>query len=125
MPAATLARRPCRVRAPRRQEPRRPHYRLRSCTALSCGEESRDGCQASLTPPEGYFAVVGGRCKADPWDAHEESPRVGGGVAQFIGLCRKSKWSRHLTTAPLLARRAPAGSNAASTSISAGAHAGS
>jgi hypothetical protein len=39
--------------------------------------------------------------------------------AQFIGLCSSSKWSRHLTKSPFLARLAMAGSNAAYKIISA------
>jgi hypothetical protein len=34
-------------------------------------------------------------------------------VAQFIGVCRRSKWSKHVTNFPLLALLAMAGSNAA------------
>jgi hypothetical protein len=33
--------------------------------------------------------------------------------AQFIAVCRRSKWSKHLTNSPLLALLAIAGSNAA------------
>ena len=32
--------------------------------------------------------------------------------AQFIGVCRRSKWSKHLTLSPLLALLAMVGSNA-------------
>ena len=34
-------------------------------------------------------------------------------VAQFIGVCRRSKWSKHFTNSPLLALLAMVGSNAA------------
>jgi NADPH:quinone reductase-like Zn-dependent oxidoreductase len=40
-------------------------------------------------------------------------------VAQFIAVCRKSKWSRHLTKSPFLALLAMAGSKAAYKIISA------
>jgi uncharacterized membrane protein len=33
--------------------------------------------------------------------------------AQFIGVCRRSKWSKHVTNSPFLARLAMVGSNAA------------
>src|SRR5438128_2409109 len=33
--------------------------------------------------------------------------------AQFIAICRRSKWSKHLTNSPFLALLAMAGSNAA------------
>ena len=39
--------------------------------------------------------------------------------AQFIAVCRRSKWSRHPTQSPFLARLAVAGSNAAYKIISA------
>jgi hypothetical protein len=34
-------------------------------------------------------------------------------VAQFLAVCRRSKWSKHFTNAPLLALLAMAGSSAA------------
>src|SRR5215510_14937888 len=34
-------------------------------------------------------------------------------VAQFIAVCRRSKWSKHMTNSPFLALRARVGSNAA------------
>src|SRR5882724_6754750 len=40
-------------------------------------------------------------------------------VAQFITLCRRSKWSKHWTNSPLLALLATAGSSAACKIISA------
>ena len=40
-------------------------------------------------------------------------------VAQFIGLCSRSKWSKHRTKSPFLALLAMAGSNAAYKIISA------
>ena len=40
-------------------------------------------------------------------------------VAQFLAVCSRSKWSRHLTKSPLLALLATAGSNAAYKIISA------
>lgn len=39
--------------------------------------------------------------------------------AQFLAVCSRSKWSRHLTKSPLLALLATAGSNAAYKIISA------
>jgi hypothetical protein len=39
-------------------------------------------------------------------------PRIGM-FAQFIAICRRSKWSTHLTNSPLLAFRAIVGSSAA------------
>src|SRR5262249_52903006 len=42
-----------------------------------------------------------------------------GNFAQFIGLCRRSKWSIHFTNSPLLALRAMVGSSAARKSSSA------
>jgi hypothetical protein len=39
--------------------------------------------------------------------------------AQFLAVCSRLKWSRHLTNSPLLALRAMAGSSAAYTIISA------
>jgi hypothetical protein len=44
-------------------------------------------------------------------------------IAQFIGLCSKSKWSGHLTKSPFLALLATAGSNTADKIISACSHA--
>src|SRR5262245_25152556 len=43
--------------------------------------------------------------------------------AQFIAVCRKSKWSKHATNSPLLALRAMAGSKAACKISSACSHA--
>jgi hypothetical protein len=40
-------------------------------------------------------------------------------VAQFIGDCSSSKWSKHVTNSPFLARRATVGSSAAYKIISA------
>ena len=40
-------------------------------------------------------------------------------VAQFIAVCRRSKWSKHLTNSPFLAPRAIEGSRAAYKIISA------
>jgi hypothetical protein len=34
-------------------------------------------------------------------------------LAQFIAVCRRSKWSKHVTNSPFLARLAMVGSNAA------------
>jgi hypothetical protein len=44
-------------------------------------------------------------------------------LAQFIAVCRRSKWSRHLTKSPFLALLAIAGSNAACKISSAGSNA--
>jgi hypothetical protein len=44
-------------------------------------------------------------------------------VAQFIAVCRRPKWSRHLTNSPRLALLATAGSNAACKILSACSHA--
>ena len=44
-------------------------------------------------------------------------------LAQFIGLCSRSKWSKHRTKSPFLALLAMAGSNAAYKIISACSHA--
>jgi hypothetical protein len=41
------------------------------------------------------------------------------GLAQFLTVCSRSKWSRHLTKSPFLALLAMAGSNAAYKIISA------
>ena len=38
---------------------------------------------------------------------------IGEHLAQFIGVCSRSKWSNHVTNSPLLALLAMAGSNAA------------
>ena len=43
--------------------------------------------------------------------------------AQFLAVCRRSKWSKHLTNSPLLALRAMAGSKAACRMSSACSHA--
>jgi hydrogenase maturation factor HypF (carbamoyltransferase family) len=43
--------------------------------------------------------------------------------AQFIAVCRRSKWSKHVTNSPCLARRAMVGSNAARKMSSACSHA--
>src|SRR4030095_12758915 len=40
-------------------------------------------------------------------------------IAQFIGVCRRLKWSKHVTNSPFLALRATDGSNAARKIISA------
>ena len=40
-------------------------------------------------------------------------------VAQFIAICRRSKWSKHFTNSPLLALAAMTGSSAARTISSA------
>ena len=45
------------------------------------------------------------------WDNHIDVEITG--VAQFIGVCRRSKWSKHVTNSPLLAFLAMAGSSAA------------
>jgi hypothetical protein len=44
-------------------------------------------------------------------------------VAQFIAICRRSKWSKHLTNSPFLALLAIVGSNAARKMSSACSHA--
>jgi hypothetical protein len=37
--------------------------------------------------------------------------------AQFIGVCRRSKWSKHVTNSPFLARLAMVGSNAGTVKL--------
>jgi len=53
-------------------------------------------------------------------EVHDPTPRpVLSGVAQFIGLCSRSKWSKNRTKSPFLALLAMVGSNAAYKIISA------
>ena len=66
------------------------------------------------------FEVIVGKSilafKRDEDEDHPSSKRVGFVQtldAQFIAVCRRSKWSRHLTNSPFLALLAMAGSKAA------------
>src|SRR5262245_55039718 len=45
--------------------------------------------------------------------------KVTNASAQFLAVCRRSKWSKHVTNLPFLALRATVGSNAAYKIISA------
>jgi hypothetical protein len=71
---------------------------------------------------------VGNRVNVDPAAqvvGTKEAPQEVGVkmFAQFIAVCRRSKWSRHLTNSPRLALLATAGSNAACKILSACSHA--
>ena len=83
-PASDLASQPCRPGFPAgRRRIRRERLRIR--VAPSWGQERSDGCRPSLTTPEAYFAMVGGRCKADPWQDHKESPELAAALPSAKG----------------------------------------
>ena len=69
-------------------------------------------CQSTQVIKRGFDDTEPARQR---YECHDCNTRF----AQFIGLCSRSKWSKHRTKSPFLALRAMAGSNAAYKIISA------
>jgi hypothetical protein len=96
-----------------------------------CASRASVGLRAPYTTPLSSPGTNAGRalhwpsppCGRRSRQSAVTAGRVQTRAAQFIGLCSKSKWSRHLTKSPFLALRATAGSNAADKILSACSHA--
>jgi hypothetical protein len=94
------------------------------------GDELYPRVHKKVSPDEsqGWTVVLIDQATRFIWDMHcgrkdrkmfQKAMRLLCQVAQFLAVCSRSKWSRHLTKSPFLALLATAGSNAAYKIISA------